>query len=56
VIAEVQKVGRGRLGREWISPHGGIWMSVILKPGIPLRHASRLTLVAGLAVATLFAI
>ena len=21
VIAEVQKVGRGRLGREWISPH-----------------------------------
>jgi BirA family biotin operon repressor/biotin-[acetyl-CoA-carboxylase] ligase len=26
-------------------------MSVILKPGIPIRHASRLTLVAGLAVA-----
>lgn len=51
VIAETQKGGRGRMGREWVSPHGGIWMSVILKPGIPLRHASRLTLVAGLAVA-----
>ena len=51
VIAEVQKGGRGRMGREWVSPHGGIWMSVILKPGISLRHASRLTLVAGLAVA-----
>ncbi|MDI9394037.1 MAG: biotin--[acetyl-CoA-carboxylase] ligase [Euryarchaeota archaeon] len=51
VISEVQKGGRGRMGREWVSPHGGIWMSVILKPRIPFRHASRLTLVAGLAVA-----
>lgn len=51
VIAEMQKGGRGRLGREWVSPQGGIWMSIILKPGIPLMHASRLTLVAGLAVA-----
>ncbi len=50
VIAEVQNGGRGRMGREWVSPQGGIWMSVLLKPGIPLRHASRLTLVAGLAV------
>ncbi len=50
VIAEVQKGGRGRLGREWLSPHGGIWMSVILKPTISLAHASRLTLVAGIAI------
>jgi len=51
VVAEVQKGGRGRMGREWVSPRGGIWMSVVLKPGIPLMYASRLTLVAGLAVA-----
>ncbi len=50
VIAEVQKGGRGRLGREWLSPPGGIWMSVILKPTISLAHASRLTLVAGIAI------
>ncbi len=50
VIAEVQKGGRGRLGREWLSPRGGIWMSVILKPTISLAHASRLTLVAGIAI------
>ena len=50
VVAEVQKGGRGRLGREWLSPRGGIWMSVILKPTISLAHASRLTLVAGVAI------
>jgi len=51
VIAELQKSGRGRMGREWISLHGGIWLSVILKPTILLAHAPRLTLVAGLATA-----
>lgn len=50
VIAELQKSGRGRLGREWTSPRGGIWMSIILKPNISLTHASRLTLVAGIAI------
>lgn len=50
VVAEIQKDGRGRLGREWLSPRGGIWMSIILKPTISLAHASRLTLVAGVAI------
>ena len=50
VVAEVQKGGRGRLGREWLSPRGGIWMSVILKPTISLAHAPKLTLVAGVAI------
>lgn len=50
VVVETQKDGRGRLGREWISPRGGIWMSVILKPTISLAHASRLTLVAGVVI------
>ncbi|WP_315603027.1 biotin operon repressor [Paenibacillus aurantius] len=37
VVAERQLAGRGRMGRRWHSPKGrGIWMSLILKPDIPL--------------------
>ncbi|WP_406661072.1 biotin--[acetyl-CoA-carboxylase] ligase [Methanolobus sp. ZRKC3] len=50
VLAETQEGGRGRMGKEWESLPGGIWFSVILKPHIPLEHASKITLVAGLAV------
>ncbi len=32
IIAESQTLGKGRLGRTWISPKGGIWMSVVLPP------------------------
>ncbi|WP_440952547.1 biotin--[acetyl-CoA-carboxylase] ligase [Methanococcoides sp. FTZ1] len=51
VIAETQESGRGRKGDHWVSPKGGIWLSVILKPGILPAHAPRLTLMAGVAVA-----
>ena len=33
VLAESQNAGKGRNGRRWVSPKGGLWMSVILKPG-----------------------
>ncbi len=51
VIAESQTQGRGRLGRKWLSPEGGIWLSIILKPRIQPLYASRITLLAGVAVA-----
>lgn len=51
VIAEEQQLGRGRQGRKWISPPGkGIWMSLLLKPNLPLADASRLTLLSAVAV------
>ncbi|MCD6512194.1 MAG: biotin--[acetyl-CoA-carboxylase] ligase [Thermoplasmata archaeon] len=31
VVADYQKEGRGRLEREWISPLGGLYMSVVIK-------------------------
>lgn len=50
VIAEQQKNGRGRQKRKWLSPKGGIWLSVILKPGVPTAKITLLSFVAALAV------
>ncbi|WFR60476.1 biotin--[acetyl-CoA-carboxylase] ligase [Paenibacillus amylolyticus] len=51
VIAEEQTGGRGRFGRKWFSPPGkGIWMSVLLRPDLPLQHTPQLTLLTGVAV------
>jgi len=51
VVAETQKRGRGRLGRRWISPHGGLWFSIILRPKTVAKHAPKLILTASVAVA-----
>lgn len=51
VRAEEQTGGRGRMGRRWHSPSGkGIWMSVVLRPELPLALTPQLTLLAGVAV------
>jgi BirA family biotin operon repressor/biotin-[acetyl-CoA-carboxylase] ligase len=50
IIAEQQKSGRGRQKRKWLSPKGGIWLSVILKPRIPTSKITLLPFAAALAV------
>lgn len=50
-IAETQTTGHGRLGREWFSPRGGLWFSVIFRPEMSPSEAIGLVFVAGLAVA-----
>jgi BirA family biotin operon repressor/biotin-[acetyl-CoA-carboxylase] ligase len=52
VIAELQRAGRGRLGRRWTSPAGkGLLFSVILRPTLPMSRAHMLTIVAAIAAA-----
>ena len=51
VVAEVQNRGKGRRGKTWISPPGGVWMSIILRPDILPSRAPLITLVTGVAVA-----
>ena len=52
VIAERQSAGRGRMGRSWHSPAGvNLYMTIILRPSMPLGHVPRLSLVAGVAAA-----
>jgi BirA family transcriptional regulator, biotin operon repressor / biotin---[acetyl-CoA-carboxylase] ligase len=51
VVAEVQTGGRGRLGRSWGSPKGGLWMSLVLRPWLDASLASRITQTAAVGVA-----
>jgi len=51
VIAEVQTGGRGRLGRHWLSPQGGIYCTIVLRPTIGPAYAPRINLMAAVAVA-----
>lgn len=50
IIAERQSAGKGRLGREWFSPNGGIWLSIILYPQLSPSYISRITLMTAVAV------
>lgn len=53
IFSEGQAKGRGRLGREWSSPKGkGTYLSLILRPKISPTHASKITLMSAIAVAT----
>lgn len=51
VLAERQVKGKGRLGRSWLSPRGGIYFSIVLKPRLSPVHAAKVTLMASVAVA-----
>jgi len=52
VVAEMQTAGRGRRGRSWHSPEGqGIYVTVVLRPALPLHEVSRVSQVAAVAVA-----
>jgi len=51
VCSETQTKGRGRMGREWVSPKGhGVYFSLILRPAVGLVDVAKLTLVAAVAV------
>jgi BirA family biotin operon repressor/biotin-[acetyl-CoA-carboxylase] ligase len=53
VVADLQRAGRGRRGRDWFSPPGaGLYLSVIVRPRGPVTAAPLLTLAAGVAAAS----
>jgi BirA family transcriptional regulator, biotin operon repressor / biotin---[acetyl-CoA-carboxylase] ligase len=50
VIAERQEAGRGREGRAWASPIGGLYFSAVMRPPLPLADVPPITLAIGIAV------
>ena len=51
IVSEIQTHGKGRLGRSWVSPAGGIWMSLVLQPNFEIPNVTLFPLLASLAVA-----
>jgi BirA family transcriptional regulator, biotin operon repressor / biotin---[acetyl-CoA-carboxylase] ligase len=51
IIAEEQTGGIGRMGRAWVSPSGGIWITIVLKPHVPIDHIFMITMAGSIAVA-----
>lgn len=50
IVAERQTGGHGRLQREWSSPKGGLWFTIVLRPKIDPQFVAQVTLLAGVAV------
>ena len=51
VVSEEQTGGKGRLGRQWVSPPGsGIWFSVLLRPQALPEEITGITLLSAVAV------
>ncbi len=50
ITADVQTAGRGRMGKSFHSPTGGLYMSVIVKPDLPLSATMSITACTASAV------
>lgn len=50
VISEKQTKARGRSGKNWESPLGGVWLSIILNPNVNHSKIPLITLATGVTV------
>lgn len=50
IVAEKQTLGSGRFNRKWVSPKGGLWFTLILRPNIPPNEAPKITQIAAASV------
>jgi BirA family biotin operon repressor/biotin-[acetyl-CoA-carboxylase] ligase len=50
VWAREQSAGRGRLARNWDSPRGNLYLSILLRPDCPAVKAAQYGLLAALAI------
>jgi len=50
IVAAKQTGGRGRSGRKWVSPKGGIWISIILQPKFDISITTLFPIASALAL------
>ncbi len=50
LLSERQSAGRGRLGRSFVSPPGGLYLSYLLRPGLAPEDVGEITAWAAVAV------
>ncbi|OOM74297.1 bifunctional ligase/repressor BirA [Clostridium puniceum] len=50
IIAEKQTLGNGRFSRKWVSPNGGLWFSLVLRPNLPPTEAPKITQIAAASI------
>ena len=50
-MQESKKGGKGRMGRSWISPEGGLWMSIIFRPEFSVNNIIFTQFMGALAIA-----
>jgi BirA family biotin operon repressor/biotin-[acetyl-CoA-carboxylase] ligase len=50
IWAARQSAGKGRAGRSWVSEHGNLYASLLIRPRVALNTAMQLSLLAGVAV------
>ena len=51
IISEKQTKAKGRSGKSWESPLGGVWLSIIINPSVDYSKIPLITLATGVAVA-----
>ena len=51
VTGEIQTAGRGRQGRAWVSPHGNLYVSFLLRPAVKPAQAGEFGFGVAVAVA-----
>ncbi|MDS0527235.1 biotin--[acetyl-CoA-carboxylase] ligase [Clostridium sp. SHJSY1] len=50
IVSEIQQGGSGRFKRPWVSPKGGLWFSLILRPNIIPTECPKITQVTAAAM------
>lgn len=50
ILADLQTAGKGRMGKNWASPEGNLYFSLILKPQKPINISAQLSFLSAVAM------